>query len=85
MASPLKNLVIFIIGLAMFGMILAGAHYVAVDLPAQKTMTPPMNYNPYDPTACTKCMAMCGLTIWDSSCPNNCMRCDCSQYECADR
>jgi hypothetical protein len=84
-ASPLARLVIFIICLSIAATFVAGAHYYVVDLPEQKAMAPPMNFNPDDPGACAKCLAMCGLTIWDSDCPNNCMRCECSPYECSDR
>lgn len=83
--SPLHNLVLFLIGLAVSGTIVAGVHYLALDIPAQQANPAPLNYNPHDPAACARCMALCALHPWDSSCPNNCMRCDCSRWECSDR
>ena len=43
-ASPFARLVLMIACLSIAGSILAGAHYYAVDLPTQKTVTePPQN------------------------------------------
>lgn len=42
--SPLTRLVIFMICLAALGSIVAGAHYLAVDLPTQEAaLYPPVN------------------------------------------
>jgi len=41
--SPLAQLVLFIICLAFAGSCVAGAHYAAVDLPAQKAVQAPEN------------------------------------------
>ncbi|NMB79459.1 MAG: hypothetical protein GYA23_10250 [Methanomicrobiales archaeon] len=82
--TPLRMLVFFLTGLALFGSLLAVGHYYAWDLPMQQA-NPPGNWVPGDEAACARCMGMCALKIWDSSCPANCFRCECSQYECADR
>ncbi len=42
--SPLTRLVLFIVYLAMAGSFVAGLHYLAVDLPAQKNVVAPTNY-----------------------------------------
>ena len=83
--APLARLMLFLVSLALFGSLIAGTHYVAVDLPAQQAGPVPMNYIPNDPSACARCMSLCAVQPWDNSCPNNCMRCDCNQWECADR
>lgn len=41
--SPLSGLVLFMVCLAIAGSFLAGAHYYAVDLPAQNAGLPPDN------------------------------------------
>ena len=41
--SPLAGLVLFMIGLAIFGSMVAGAHYLAVDLPHQNNVQTPHN------------------------------------------
>jgi predicted nucleic acid-binding Zn-ribbon protein len=41
--SPLARLVLVIICLSVFGSIVAGAHYFAIDLPAQKILQAPVN------------------------------------------
>jgi predicted nucleic acid-binding Zn-ribbon protein len=41
--SPLARFVVLVIGLAVFGSIVASAHYFAIDLPAQKTPSSPKN------------------------------------------
>jgi len=43
---PLARLVLFMICLAIFGSILAGAYYYAVDIPAQKSGAPVENSVP---------------------------------------
>ena len=42
--SPLARLVLFMVCLAIAGSLLAGLHYFAVDLPAQKNLHPPKNF-----------------------------------------
>ena len=41
--SPLARLVIFMVCLSIAGSVVAGVHYVAVDLPAQKAVQVPQN------------------------------------------
>jgi hypothetical protein len=42
--SPLARLVLFMFCLAIFGSLVAGAHYIAVDLPSQEAaLYPPAN------------------------------------------
>ena len=41
--SPLASLVLFMVCLALLGCVIAGAHYVVVDLPAQKNLQAPEN------------------------------------------
>jgi hypothetical protein len=38
-------MVVFMVCLAIAGSIVAGVHYYTVDLPAQKDIRPPQNYN----------------------------------------
>ncbi|HEX3002414.1 MAG TPA: hypothetical protein VHN82_08640 [Methanoregula sp.] len=74
--SPLARLVLFMVGLTIAGTILGGVHYIVVDIPAQQTMPPPVNY---DGEGCARCMATCAYQVWDDSCVNNCARsCDCN-------
>lgn len=44
-SDALKNLVIFMIGLAILGTIIAEAHYIAVDLPIQQAALHAPAYN----------------------------------------
>lgn len=83
--SPLARLVLFMICLSIAGSLVAGIHYFATDLPAQKEVQPPMN-RAGDP-ACVSCMAACELKIFGGyeGCVRDCFRCECSIYECADR
>lgn len=41
--SPLARLVLFMICLSIFGSVVAGVHYYAVDLPIQNAMQAPAN------------------------------------------
>lgn len=41
--SPLARFVLFMVCLALLGCVIAGAHYIAVDLPAQKNLQAPEN------------------------------------------
>lgn len=80
--SPLDRLVLFMICLAIAGTIVGGVHYYVIDIPAQKAVPPPYNY---DTTACAKCLASCTYQFWDDSCTNTCMHsCDCNP-RCFDR
>lgn len=84
--SPLVRLVLFLIGLALFGTIIGGVHYAAIDLPAQLANPAPTNDALNDPGACAKCMSLCALQPWDSNCPKKCLKsCDCSPEGCPDR
>jgi hypothetical protein len=56
--SPLAGLVLFMIGLAIFGSIIAGAHYYAVDLPEQKNIPAPENNIPLN-SGCKICQSNC--------------------------
>lgn len=53
-SSPLTRLVLFIAGLALAGIIVAGTHSFAIDLPHQKTMQAPANSVGED-----SCLEMC--------------------------
>lgn len=84
--SPLHNLILFLIGLAVFGTVVAGVHYAAIDLPIQQAYPAPMNDALNDPGACAKCMGLCAVQPWDSNCPKKCLRsCDCIPGGCPDR
>jgi len=43
MMSPLARLVLFMVCLSVAGAFVAGVHYLAIDLPQQKSGTPPSN------------------------------------------
>ena len=45
MQSPLARLVLFMVCLSIAGTVMAGAHYLAVDLPAQEYRQAPLNTN----------------------------------------
>lgn len=84
--SPLHNLVLFLICLALFGTIMAGVHYAVIDLPMQLANPAPMNDNLNDAGDCAKCMSLCSVKIWDSNCVKKCLKsCDCSPEGCPDR
>lgn len=63
--SPLARLVLFMICLSVAGTILAGGHYLAVDLPQQKAFHPPANVGNYDP------IQLLGPAVCTSKCPEN--------------
>lgn len=56
--SPFARLVLFMICLAIAGSVVAGAHYYAVDLPAQKNLQAPENRF-VSSTSCDICRANC--------------------------
>jgi len=43
MKSPLARLVMFMVFLSVAGAFVAGVHYLAIDLPQQKSVTAPSN------------------------------------------
>ncbi|MFA4876405.1 MAG: hypothetical protein WC586_03255 [Methanoregula sp.] len=45
--SPLARLVLFMICLSLFGGIVAGVHYYAIDLPQQKAVPPDNGNKPF--------------------------------------
>lgn len=56
--SPLARFVLFMVCLAIAGSFLAGAHYYAVDLPAQNAGLPPDNgLKPF--SKCPICVSDC--------------------------
>lgn len=62
--SPLARFVLFMICLSITGCVVAGAHYVAIDLPAQSALHAPHNALTPTPETCTrenmdKCEANC--------------------------
>jgi len=82
--SPLHNLVLFLIGLALFGTIVAGVHYAVIDLPMQQANPAPMNENLGSTGACAECIAKCTVQPWETSCTQKCLKsCDC--IPCPDR
>lgn len=56
--SPLAQLVLFMVCLAIAGTIIAGAHYFAVDLPQQKAVTAPANGQNECEKSCNVCFGM---------------------------
>ncbi|MFA4876402.1 MAG: hypothetical protein WC586_03240 [Methanoregula sp.] len=68
--SPLARLVLFMICLAIFGSVLAGAHYYAIDLPQQQSLQPPRN----DCTMDMQCMDDCSKAGWSFFCIQWCCK-----------
>jgi hypothetical protein len=59
--SPLGRLILFLFCLAIAGTLVAGLHYLAVDLPAQKNVMAPTNSDNFQcELARTNCGADCG-------------------------
>jgi hypothetical protein len=56
---PLARLVLFMICLAALGSILAGAHYLILDIPAQQNVPSPENSG-WGTTSYTQCKQNCG-------------------------
>ncbi len=71
--SPLTRLVLFMVCLAIMGTVIAGAHYLAIDLPAQKNVQAPANAD--------TCASTCGMQKAD--CAESCPR-DASLSTCLD-
>lgn len=77
--SPLARLVLFMVCTAIAGSILAGAHYAAVDLPAQEwALHAPANSDSCDINyegACSKIYAtLCRVVGSDPDWIENCMK-----------
>lgn len=72
--SSLASLVLFMICLAALGSIFAGAHYLAVDLPAQQNVPSPKNAG-WGTTSCTKCKQDCGSSSTNTHYFNCLMTC----------
>jgi hypothetical protein len=53
--SPLARLVLFMVCLSVAGTFLAGAHYYAVDLPAQQSIPAPTNGPHWDQDCINLC------------------------------
>ena len=67
--SPLPRLVLFMVCLAIAGMVVAGVHYFAVDLPQQKTVQAPENSG----LSCQECYDRCAREFPNSGgCKYNC-------------
>ena len=76
---PLARLVLFMICLAALGSILAGAHYLVLDIPAQQNVPSPENSG-WDTTSCTQCKHDCGsssININYGNCIITCMAVAC--------
>jgi len=74
--SPLPSLVLFMICLSIAGSAFAGAHYYAVDLPAQKALQAPENAKSNTDT-CIICLHNCELHPDDYDCPSQCIDLHC--------
>jgi hypothetical protein len=72
--SPLARFVLFMICLAALGSILAGAHYLTVDLPEQQNVISPENAG-WGTTSCTKCKQDCGSSSTNTNYFNCLMTC----------
>lgn len=69
--SPLARLVLFMVCLSIAGSILAGAHYVTVDLPAQENSPAPLNTIELQ-AACKICMTSCIFDLDKYGCDLTC-------------
>jgi len=65
---------LFLVCLAAVGSIIAGAHYLAVDLPAQQNVIAPENAG-WSTTACTDCKKDCGSSSTNPNYGNCLMTC----------
>jgi len=70
--TPLARLVLFLVLLALAGSIAGGAHYAAVDLPAQKNVPPPANHGTKVSEKCTICMSDCTYSTDYQKCIREC-------------
>ncbi|MCK9632540.1 MAG: hypothetical protein M0R30_12990 [Methanoregula sp.] len=71
---PLARLVLFMVCLSVAGIVVAGAHYYAVDLPQQQAVTTPSNVWEYD-NPCDLCIETCDRVMGHcvESDGNNCL------------
>ena len=81
--SPFARLVLFMMCLAIAGTVLSGAHYYAVDLPAQKNLQAPENAAS-STQKCETCKNNC--IMWqiegNRDMYNECMT-QCQTYQCS--
>lgn len=75
--SPFARLVLFMTCLAIAGSVVAGAHYYAVDLPAQKALQAPENAQ-YSETNCALCLHNCMFDPDRYLCESICRDLECS-------
>jgi hypothetical protein len=75
--SPFAHLVLFMMCLAITGSVLAGAHYYAVDLPAQNNLQAPENAL-YSETNCALCLHNCKVDPDRYLCESICRDLECS-------
>lgn len=73
-SSPLARLVFVIVCLSIAGSLFAGAHYLAVDLPAQQNAPSPENAG-WGTTSCTKCKQDCGSSSTNTNYGNCLLTC----------
>lgn len=69
---PLVRLVLFMIGLAIAGSILAGAHYYTIDLPDQQKAAQMPPDNDSLRTKCKNCLLTCSYAPAPVTCLNDC-------------
>jgi hypothetical protein len=69
--DPLVRLVLFVVCLAIFGCIVAGAHYYVVDLPQQKNTPAPENAVPIN-AGCKICQSNCNGVKDEYNCLTEC-------------
>jgi hypothetical protein len=81
--SPLARLVLFMVCLAVAGSILGGAHYLFIDLPAQKNLPAPQNAASSD-QECLTCKNNCKLwqIMGDRDMYYTCMT-QCQNHHCS--
>ena len=70
--SSLARLVLFIVCVAIAGGVLARTHYAAVDLPAQKNLTPPENGGLNIKAGCDICTSNCMFVNDKYNCLQEC-------------
>jgi len=75
--SPLARLVLFICCLAIAASILAAAHYLVIDLPAQKNLPAPENAQ-YSNSNCDICRQNCKIDSDYFLCLSICQDLECS-------
>jgi len=75
--SPLARLVLFFVCMALAGSFIAGMHYAAVDLPAQKNIQAPQNAAS-SRSNCEICMHNCKVDPEYYNCTSICKDLECS-------